>query len=240
MFNSGKAISGQDTEFLIYFEEELQDTEKLVKGKPTEASFRVLAARARSLLHTSESVLERAYQVFNLQPKVPLIRDTFILYEQSTSSPAAYRVEFSKTLDLAAVKNFEKSTFRDDVYIVGTPLIGFDANKPKHLYTDPLAFRDYCQKSILSIDQTIISRWQLVSYLANKKGLAHYSETRDKAWQKNLDRFWNTKISNPDKSSNLRALNELLTRIHVEILNSTGLSNIRRITQALQSMQSKS
>ena len=230
------SISQLDIEFLVFFEGELEEIEAALNRPVDEANFRVLAARTRALLHSSESTLVRAFGILNMPPQIRTIKDSFLLFEQSETSPAVYTVEFTEELSVSKLEDFSLRAKKPDTYSVGMPTIGFDHRKKDISFSEPMDFSIYRDEPILAIVDVVISRWQLVSFLSNKKGLAHYSDTREKKWQSRLDLYWNTKISGSNPEKELSGPYEMLMLIVVELLNSEGIGEIRSLAQRLKNL----
>lgn len=226
-------ISAKDIEFLVFLEGELQEIEAALNRPANEANFRVLGARARALLHSSESTLVRGFSILSLPLKVGLIKDGFLLAEQSEASPAVYSVELCEELSISQLEDFSLRAKRADTYSLAMPIIGFDHRKTSTVFSEPVDFSTYREEPILGIKDVVISRWQLVSFLSNKKGLSHYSETREKKWQNRLDLFWDAQISSSKAEEVLRGVYEILVRIVVELLNSEDIGKVRSVAQKL-------
>ena len=96
-----------------------------------------------------------------------------------------------------------------------------------------LSIEEYMESTIFGLDETMISRRHLILYLSNKKGLAHFSESRDKKWQKTMDIIWNHKVTQNNKEGSIRISYEAVQRIANEILNAPSTVSMRKMTQQL-------
>lgn len=230
-------LTGNDIEFLIFFTEEFEDTVRILNS-PTKnmANFRNLATKARQLIHTKESTLERTYNLLQLPLTIKPIQESFLLTEQSENSPAVYRVEFCSSLSDEIVQSFSNRQTRTDTFSVGMPIDMHVPTNKLPRFREPLDLETYRNQPILHIDGVTIDRFQLVSYLSNKKGVAHYSEIRDKKWQKSLDLFWHFQISDKEKSENLKAPYNLLSIILLELTNAQDIQKIITFGHQLKSI----
>ena len=233
-------ITPEDAEFLTYFEEEIQSIEELLLARQSEPNLRILAAKLRGTLHRTEGHLLRSHLIFKLETSLAILDEQPLYYAQALNSPAVMAVDFRAEITLAELTSFTETRCPKGTFAMAVPTMGFDPSRPPHFSDRNPSLSDYLDSPIVGIETTPVSRWQLLSYIANKKGIPHYSESREKQWQRLLDRYWRTIItSGRNKEYKIKAPYEMLLRISVEVLNSPRLDYIRfRAKQLLpQSMQ---
>lgn len=228
------SITAQDVEFLIFLEEELIELENNSFGFLKEAELRVLATRLRNLLHQKEGSLKRAAEIFNHVFHISPENITYIYSIDSDNSPAVYNVEFHDSISAERILDFKAKYPREDTFAFAYPIVGFDRNKSVMCTDSVLLMKEYIDLPIFGLNETVISRGQLISYLSNKKGLAHFSESRDKKWQSIMDIIWNYKLTQNNKEGGIRGSYEAVQRIANEVLNTPSTLIIRKRTQQLR------
>jgi len=180
-------------------------------------------------LHRKQSSIKKLFELFRKDVFICPEKITYIFSENDTASPACYKIEFSEKLDQELVNAFSGRCKSDNAFIFCYPTVGFNRETTKLDTEKLLSLDDYLDLPILSIDQTLITRWQLISYLANKKGMEHFSDTREKFWQKQLDKVWHHKTTQKKEGNeeSIRSLYEVAQRVVNENLNINNLGAIR-------------
>lgn len=229
-----KQISADDFEFLVFAQEELDRLEDSAFGWPDEPTMREVSTRLRHLTHTKEGSLLRLYGIFEADLVLPQENTMFFYTLYDEASPAAYAGNFSSVLDQPELDRFFLAHHRPGTYVIACPLIGFDRTKVK-MKAGGLPLSDYMNTPIIGIDQVLISRGQLVSFLSNKKGMPHHSNTRDKDWQRKLDKMWRhrTFIGSTPEQQAIRGMYEVAQRIAHEVLSVPGMAAMRDSIRAL-------
>lgn len=224
-------ISQQDIEFLIFFEEELAEIEANGFGFIRELDLRALSSRLRNLLHSTEGTLARAFNIFNVPLVISPENIPFLYTSHDRNSAAVYAVEFHDVLTFESMQDFAAQKVTDGQFTLIYPLIGFNKDNAHFDATKSCDLNTYLQAPVFGIDGVLVNRWQLISFLSNKKGLSHYSASRDKLWQTVLDMVWNHRVSESGSDDSVRSLYEAIQRIANEILSCHGINNVRTKAQ---------
>jgi hypothetical protein len=220
-------ISPQDVEFLNFIEEEFTEIEETGFGRLKEANLRILASRLRNILHQKEGSLERLFNIFGKPLAITPSNLPFLFTSHSCDSAAVYAVEFGDVLTESTLAKFSATRVSKGQFALVFPIVGFSRDNVKLDHSRSIDFKSYLLSPLVGIEDVIISRWQVISYLSNKKGIAHYSETRDKKWQKALDKIWNHQVSGTGYEDSIRSLYEMIQRIAYEVLNCEHFESIR-------------
>jgi len=226
---SMKQMSHDDLEFLFFVRQELDKVEQTAFGFPDEATMREVTGRLRHLLHEKQSSITKLYDLFEKGFHIYPEKVTYIFTENDVNSPACYKVEFSENLNQESIDEFSGKCVNENRFDFCYPIAGFNRHTSVFDTEKPFSLDGYLNLPIFSIDKTLITRGQLIRYLANKKGIAHFSGTRDKFWQKQIDKVWRhkTSLKEDGEEQTIRSLYEIAQRIVNEILSINGLREIR-------------
>lgn len=224
-----RELNHDEIDFLNFIHQELEKLDKETFGFKDEATMRESVVRLRHLLHRTESNLSTLYNIFQTELFITPETITFLYTSNDTKSPACYHVEFNAKLNEESLKTYNSQNNKPDRFTLAYPMIGFDRERTIFENDSPMRLDSYLDLPIIGIEDTLITRWQLISFLANKKGLAHYSEKRDRKWQKKLDKIWRhkTTLRKKDTPEFIRSIYEIAQRLANEVMNIPKLKEIR-------------
>jgi len=215
----------------MFLDEELAELESSSFGFINEAALRVLAIRLRGLLHKTEGSLHKAANIFGIEFQLQPEIVTYIYSINRNDSPAVYNVAFRDALSSEELINFKALHLKEGTFAFAYPRIGFEKDKTVFQTDTMLSIEQFMDRPVFGLDDKLINKGQLISYLANKKGIGHFSDTRDKKWQQLMDRVWMHKVTASHKEGSIKSAYEATQRIANEVLNATSTKSIRaRIT----------